>query len=78
MAAAAAVPTDPSQVNIEFSLTDLVVGTGAEAVVGTSRHVRNWELWLYNAGRHRKQGHTVCKTEAARQGVAGRANRIYR
>jgi FKBP-type peptidyl-prolyl cis-trans isomerase FkpA len=41
-------PTDPSQVNIEFSATDLVVGTGAEAVAGNSVNVR-YTLWLYNA-----------------------------
>ncbi len=40
-------PTDPSQVNVEFSTTDLVVGTGAEAGAG-SRVIMNYELWLYN------------------------------
>ncbi len=29
-------PTDPSQVNIEFTATDLVVGTGAQAAVGNA------------------------------------------
>ena len=28
-------PTDPSQVNVEFSFTDLTVGTGAEAGAGS-------------------------------------------
>ena len=41
-------PTDPSQVNIEFSTTDLVDGTGAIASVGNTATV-NFELWLYNA-----------------------------
>jgi hypothetical protein len=41
-------PTDPSQVTIQFSSTDLVVGTGPEAVVGNAANVR-YSLWLYNA-----------------------------
>ena len=40
-------PTDPSQVNVEFSTTDLLLGTGAEAVAG-NRATLNFELWLYN------------------------------
>jgi FKBP-type peptidyl-prolyl cis-trans isomerase FkpA len=40
-------PTDPSQVNVEFSTTDLVVGTGAEAVQGRTATLA-FELWLYN------------------------------
>jgi FKBP-type peptidyl-prolyl cis-trans isomerase FkpA len=40
-------PTDPSQVNIEFSTTDLVVGTGAEAVAGRTATLP-FELFLYN------------------------------
>ena len=40
-------PTDPSQVNVEFSTTDLVVGTGAEAVAGRTATLP-FELWLYN------------------------------
>lgn len=40
-------PTDPSQVNVEFSTTDLVDGTGAIASVGNTATV-NFELWLYN------------------------------
>jgi FKBP-type peptidyl-prolyl cis-trans isomerase FkpA len=40
-------PTDPSQVNVEFSTTDLVVGTGPEAAVG-NRATLNFELWLYD------------------------------
>ena len=38
-------PTDPSQVNVEFSTTDLAVGAGAEAVAG-NRATLNYELWL--------------------------------
>jgi FKBP-type peptidyl-prolyl cis-trans isomerase FkpA len=40
-------PTDPSQVNVEFSTTDLVAGTGTEAVAGRTVIVL-FELWLYN------------------------------
>lgn len=55
-------PTDPSQVTVEFSTTDLVVGTGAEAGPG-NRATLNYELWLYDpAGPAskgaRKQGST--------------------
>ena len=44
---AEATLTDPSQVNVEFSFSDLVVGTGPEAGPG-SRVVMLYELWLYN------------------------------
>ena len=40
-------PTDPSQVNVEFSFSDLTVGTGAEAGPG-SHVIMLYELWLYN------------------------------
>jgi FKBP-type peptidyl-prolyl cis-trans isomerase FkpA len=40
-------PTDPSQVNVVFSFSDLTVGTGAEAGAG-SRVIMLYELWLYN------------------------------
>ena len=40
-------PTDPSQVNVQFSTTDLVVGTGPEAAAGNRATVL-FELWLYN------------------------------
>jgi FKBP-type peptidyl-prolyl cis-trans isomerase FkpA len=41
-------PTDPSQVNIEFTTTDISVGTGAQAAVGNAVTV-NYTGWLYNA-----------------------------
>jgi FKBP-type peptidyl-prolyl cis-trans isomerase FkpA len=41
-------PADPSQVNIEFTATDLVVGTGAPAVLGNTLTV-NYTGWLYNS-----------------------------
>jgi FKBP-type peptidyl-prolyl cis-trans isomerase len=34
-------------VNVEFSFSDLTVGTGAEVGAG-SRVIMNYELWLYN------------------------------
>ena len=40
-------PTDPSQVSIEFTTTDIVTGTGAQAVAGNSVTV-HYTGWLYN------------------------------
>jgi len=40
-------PTDPSQVNVEFSTTDLLPGAGPEAAAG-NRATLNYELWLYD------------------------------
>jgi FKBP-type peptidyl-prolyl cis-trans isomerase FkpA len=40
-------PTDPSQVNVEFTTTDLVPGTGAQAAAGNSVTV-HYTGWLYN------------------------------
>jgi FKBP-type peptidyl-prolyl cis-trans isomerase FkpA len=48
-------PTDPSQVNVEFSTTDLLLGTGAEAAVG-NRATLNFELWLYDASGPASKG----------------------
>lgn len=48
-------PTNPSQVNVVFSFSDLSVGTGAEAGVG-SRVVMNYELWLYNEAGQASKG----------------------
>jgi FKBP-type peptidyl-prolyl cis-trans isomerase FkpA len=41
------IPTDPSQVEIQFSATEIVVGTGAEALLGRTV-VSNFELWLFD------------------------------
>ena len=41
------IPTDPSQVDIQFSATEIVVGTGAEAVLGRTIN-SNFELWLFD------------------------------
>jgi FKBP-type peptidyl-prolyl cis-trans isomerase FkpA len=47
-------PTDPSQVNVEFTVTDLVVGTGAQAAPGNAVTV-HYTGWLYNpAGTNSK------------------------
>ena len=51
-------PTDPSQVNIEFTTTDLVVGTGAEATSGTRVSV-NYTLWLYDAAGQASKGRQI-------------------
>ena len=48
-------PTDPSQASIEFSTTDLVVGTGAQAANGNSVTV-NYTGWLYNSGGTESKG----------------------
>lgn len=41
-------PTDPSQVVIEFTTTDLLVGSGPAAVNGNAVTV-NYTGWLYNS-----------------------------
>jgi FKBP-type peptidyl-prolyl cis-trans isomerase FkpA len=51
-------PTDPSQVNIEFSTTDLVVGTGTEAVSGR-RAIVLFELWLYDPAGTASKGRRI-------------------
>jgi FKBP-type peptidyl-prolyl cis-trans isomerase FkpA len=48
-------PNNPSQVNIEFTVTDLVVGTGNPAVVGNVATV-NYTGWLYNSGGNESKG----------------------
>jgi FKBP-type peptidyl-prolyl cis-trans isomerase FkpA len=52
-------PTDPSQVNIQFSTSDLVVGTGDEATPGKIATFNNWELWLYNPAGTASKGTRV-------------------
>jgi FKBP-type peptidyl-prolyl cis-trans isomerase FkpA len=63
-------PTDPSQVNISFSTTDLVVGTGAEAVAGL-RATTNFELWLYNAAGTASKGTRIQGSSDANPQVPG-------
>jgi FKBP-type peptidyl-prolyl cis-trans isomerase FkpA len=48
-------PNDPSQVKIEFTVTDLVVGTGNPAAVGNAVTV-NYTGWLYNGGNPESKG----------------------
>lgn len=57
-------PTDPSQVTVEFSFTDLVVGTGAEAVPGVRATFANWELFLYNPAGVASKGNRIQGQEA--------------
>jgi FKBP-type peptidyl-prolyl cis-trans isomerase FkpA len=62
-------PTDPSQVNVEFSTTDLVVGTGAEAVSGVRATFANWELFLYDPAGPASKGTSVQNQNSLIQGV---------
>lgn len=62
-------PTDPSQVNVEFSTTDLVVGTGAEAVPGVRATFANWELFLYNPAGPASKGTSVQNQNSIVQGA---------
>ncbi len=51
-------PNDPSQVNIEFTTTDLVVGSGAQATNGNTASV-NYTLWLYNQAGVESKGNRI-------------------
>ena len=62
-------PTDPSQVNVEFSTTDLVVGTGAEAVSGTRATFANWELFLYDPAGPASKGRSLQNQNTVLQGT---------
>ena len=62
-------PTDPSQVNVEFSFTDLTVGTGAEAVPGSRATFANWELFLYNPSGPGSKGNSVQNQSTIIQGA---------
>lgn len=42
-----AVPTSPDQSNVQFSTTDLTVGTGAVAATGNTVGV-TYSIWLYS------------------------------
>ena len=44
------IPTDPSQVDIQATYTDLVVGTGAEATLGRTVSV-HYTLWLFDQSK---------------------------
>lgn len=52
-------PTDPSVgLNVPFGITDLVLGTGAEAVNGRSLNVQ-YTLWLYHPTAPENKGRQV-------------------
>lgn len=52
-------PTDPSVgLNVPFNTTDLVIGTGAEAVNGRTLTV-NYTLWLYDPSAPENKGRQV-------------------
>jgi FKBP-type peptidyl-prolyl cis-trans isomerase FkpA len=52
-------PTDPSVgLNVPFSTTDLVVGTGAEAVNGRNVTL-NYSLWLYHPTNAENKGRAI-------------------
>lgn len=51
-------PTDPSQVTVEFSTTDLVAGTGATAAPGNQATL-NFELWLYDPAGVESKGRRI-------------------
>jgi len=57
-------PNDPSQVNIEFTVTDLVVGNGNPAAVGNVATV-NYAGWLYNSGGPESKGKQFADSVAA-------------
>ena len=48
-------PTDPSQVNIEFTTTEITIGPGAQAVAGNLATV-GYTGWLYNAAGSESKG----------------------
>jgi FKBP-type peptidyl-prolyl cis-trans isomerase FkpA len=51
-------PTDPSQVNIEFTTTDIAVGTGAQAMAGSAATV-HYTVWLYNPNGPESKGRQI-------------------
>lgn len=59
-------PNDPSQVNIEFSFSDLTVGTGPEAAAGNAATI-TYTLWLYDPNGTESKG--VRKTGSSDPGV---------
>src|SRR5690348_9452301 len=59
-------PNDPSQVKIEFTVTDIVVGGGNPAAVGNVATV-NYAGWLYNSGGPESKGRQFADSKAAGQ-----------
>ena len=54
-------PSTPTPVNVPFSSTDLIVGTGAEATNGRTLTV-NYTLWLYSESASDHKGTQVQTT----------------
>ena len=48
-------PIDPSNVNIEYTISDLVVGTGNQAAVGNTAKV-NYTGWLFDRSGTESKG----------------------
>lgn len=61
-------PTDPSQVTVEFTTQDLVLGTGAEAVQGVRATFANWELFLYDPAGPASKGRSIQNQSTIIQG----------
>ena len=62
-------PTDPSQVTVEFTTQELLVGTGAEAVQGSRATFANWELFLYDPAGPSSKGRSVQNQSTIIQGA---------
>lgn len=60
-------PTAPDQRNVQFSQTDLRVGTGAEATTG-KRITVNYSGWLYSEAAEQNKG-TLFDTSSGRQPI---------
>jgi FKBP-type peptidyl-prolyl cis-trans isomerase FkpA len=54
-ACGSSTPVAPDQSSVPFSITELTVGTGAEAVVGSTASI-SYELWLYEESAPDKKG----------------------
>jgi FKBP-type peptidyl-prolyl cis-trans isomerase FkpA len=62
-------PIDPSDVDIEYTLTDLVVGTGDPAAAGNTATF-NYTGWLFNSSGTESKGRQFLSTSTgAPQGV---------
>ncbi len=57
-ACGSSTPVSPDQNNVPFSITELTVGSGAEAVVGSTASI-NYDLWLYNDSAADKKGTAI-------------------
>jgi FKBP-type peptidyl-prolyl cis-trans isomerase FkpA len=57
-ACGSSTPISPDQSSVAFSITELTVGTGDEAVPGKTASV-NYNLWLYNDSAADKKGTQV-------------------